>query len=155
MTSRTHILIFLLLTVIFISCDPGIGVAIANKSSSDKEIKVIYPSTFKFPGATQYDLNIRDSVKIFDLTKKEKYTTQAFIPYSSWDTVSRTYTFKLKSNQEALVENRFLTALPTFGQIFIIDNNDTIKLIRHGKDFIKRPKLLLGGTWTHTIKDEQ
>ncbi|MDJ1469901.1 hypothetical protein [Xanthocytophaga flava] len=75
------------------------------------------------------------------------------IPMANWDTVVRTYSFILKANHGAVIESRFLAAFPTFGQVFIINQSDTIKLNKDSKDFIKRPKLFLGGSWTHSIKD--
>jgi hypothetical protein len=154
--------IFTGLTILFIisfsSCDPGISVAIYNRTSTDKTIKVIYPPNFKFPGdtgSTRYNFCFRDSVKTLDLAVKDNYLHPVIIPMSSIDTTERTYSFTLKANYSATVESRFLVALPTFGQIFIINESDTIELKRNGNDFIKRPKLLLGGSWTHTIKDKQ
>lgn len=138
------------------SCDPAIGVALQNKTTTDKTIKVIYPENFKFPrdsGSSEYNFCLCDSVKTFDLSDKDNYLHPYIVPMLTKDTIARTYSFILKPNYSATVESRFLTALPTFGQIFIINQTDTVNLIRHGKDFVKKPKLLLGGSWTHTIKD--
>ncbi|MBX3252822.1 MAG: hypothetical protein KF862_01675 [Chitinophagaceae bacterium] len=138
------------------SCDPSIGVAIQNKTSTEKTIKVIYPANFKFPGdsgGAQNNFCLRDSVKTFDLSDKDSYLNPFIVPMLSKDTVERTYSFVLKPNYSATVEGRSFSSLPTFGQIFIIDQKDTIKLIRYGRDFVKKPKLLLGGSWKHIIKD--
>ena len=157
MTHKVITGLLLLVTISLYSCDPAIGVAIQNKTSTDKNIKVIYPANFKFPGdsgTSQYNFCLRDSVKTFNLAEKDNYLNPLIVPMLSKDTITRTYLFKLKANHSATVESRFLASLPTFGQIFIIDEIDTIKLERHGKDFIKRPKLLLGGSWTHTINKQ-
>lgn len=149
-------IIALILSFALCSCDPAIGVAIQNKTSTNKSIKVIYPANFKLPSdSIPFDFCIRDSVRLFNLKDEEYYLHPTVIPKTDWDTAARTYSFNLPPNYEAIVEQRFLTALPTFGQVFIIDGTDTIKLMRRGRDFIKRPKLLLGGTWSHTIKDKQ
>ena len=153
MTNKT-ITIWILLVVSFSSCDPAIGVVIANKTDTDKQIKVIYPANFKLPGAIEYSFGIRDSVKTYDLNIADNYLHPFVVPRVSWDTIARTYIFNLKTNHSATIESRFLAAYPTYGQIFIIDNKDTVELMRHGKLFIKKPKLTLGGTWTYTITDE-
>ena len=44
---------------------------------------------------------------------------------------------------------------PTYGQVFIIDNHDTIALQPKSKQFKKRPRLMLGGSWTYAIKGGQ
>jgi hypothetical protein len=153
MTSKTITLLFLT-AISFTSCDPGIGLTISNKTSTDKKIKVIYPANFKFPGSTQYSFGIRDSIKTYDLNTADNYLHPFVVPRLSWDTIARTYSFDLKANYSATIESRFLATAPTYGQVFIIDNKDTIELKRHGKIFIKKPKLTLGGTWTYTIKDK-
>ena len=150
----------LLINITFISCDPGIGVVISNKSRVDKNIRVIYPATYKFPINTKDRTN--DSLQTYDHTLTENtistrdyYRYPVKVPLLSLDTVNRTYSFNLKARHEVIIESRWPASLPTFGQIFIIDNIDTIKLIRHGKYFKKRPKLILGGSWTHTINDDK
>jgi hypothetical protein len=151
------------LTILFIgligtlltSCDPSIGVAIENRTKSDKQIMVIYPKEFKFPGDHEYSFGIRDSIKTFDLSIKDNYLKPTRVAKVDWDTLSRTYKFILKSNYSATIESRFLAVFPTWGQIFIIENYDTIKLEPKSKDFIKKPKITLGGVWTHKIIDKK
>ena len=158
MTARNFLVVASIVTVVFYSCDPGIGVVIINKTNADKKIQVIYPPNFKFPGDpgdTHSGFMIRDSIKTFDLAERENYLHPIIIPRMAWDSVARTYSFTLKANHEAVVESRFLAGAPTFGQVFIIDHTDTVRLKNHGGDFIKRPKLSLGGSWTHTIKDNE
>ena len=159
MLNRYSILTFLI-TLTFISCDPGIGVVISNKSKVGKTIRVIYPENFKLPINTKGRTN--DSLQTYDhtLTDNTISTRDYFrypikIPLLSLDTVNRTYSFNLKAKHEIIIESRWPASLPTYGQIFIIDNSDTVKLIRHGKDFKKRPKLMLGGSWTYTITDDK
>jgi hypothetical protein len=155
MATKTTVFFLILLAICLLSCDPAIGVVIANRTTTAKKIKVIYPPDFTFPGDTPHNLGIRDSLKTYDLAVKDKYLHPTVIPMLSWDTVARTYSFNLSANHEAIVESRFLAPFPTFGQVFIIDNTDTVKLQRHGKDFRKRPKLLFGGTWMHKITDNK
>ena len=154
MTNRT-IIILILSIVSFTSCDPAIGVAISNKTSTDKAVKVIYPANFKFPGDIEYSFGIRDSIKTYDLNMTDNYLHPFVVPRLSWDTIARTYSFNLKANHSATIESRFLATDPTYGQIFIIDNTDTVELKKHDKLFIKKPKLTLGGTWTYTITDKK
>lgn len=153
MANRT-IGILILSVFSFTSCDPAIGVAIANKTNTDKQIKVIYPANFKFPGDIEYSFGIRDSIKTYDLNIADNYLHPFVTPRLFWDKVARTYVFNLKANHSATIESRFLATNPTYGQVFIIDNKDTIELKRHGKIFRKKPKLTLGGTWIYTITDK-
>jgi len=154
MTNKT-IVILILSVVSLNSCDPAIGVAISNKTNADKQIKVIYPPDFKFPGDIEYSFGIRDSIKTYNLNIADNYLHPFVVPRLFWDTTARTYAFNLKANHSATIENRFLATYPTYGQVFIIDNIDTVELKRHGKIFKKKPKLTLGGTWTYTITDNK
>lgn len=152
---RTVITSLLFLTICLSSCDPAISVVIANKTNGDKKIKVLYPSGFTFPGDIPYALGIRDSIITYDLFDKDSYLHPLAIPKISWDTTARTYSFFLKENRSAIVESRFLAPFPTYGQVFIINDTDTIKLLTHGKDFKKRPKLAFGGIWIHSITEKK
>jgi hypothetical protein len=154
MTNRiTTILIFAVIS--FSSCDPAIGVVISNKTNTDKQVKVNYPINFKFPGDIEYSFGIRDSILTYDLSIADNYKHPFLVPRILWDTTTRTYSFNLRANHSATIESRFLAADPTYGQIFIIDNKDTVELKRHEKIFKKKPKLTLGGTWTFTIVDKK
>jgi hypothetical protein len=156
---KRYFIISILLALTLISCDPGIGVAISNKSGVDRNIRVIYPENFQFPSNTKEHTN--DSLQTYDHTltgnrnSGDYYNYPGKTPILSSDTVNRSYSFKLKDKHEVIVERRWPASLPTFGQMFIIDNTDTVKLLRRGKDFKKRAKLLLGGTWTHTIAERK
>lgn len=153
MTKRLTILLIGLLGTLLTSCDPAIGVAIENRSKSDKQITVIYPKEFKFPGDHVYSFGVRDSIKTYDLSIKDNYLNPTLVAKVDWDTVSRIYKFILKSNYSATIESRFLAVNPTWGQTFIVDNYDTLRLEPNNKDFVKKPKLTLGGVWTHRIMD--
>jgi hypothetical protein len=154
MFSKTiHLTFLLTLTLALPSCDPGIAVVISNKSNSDKQVKAIYPPNFKLPQNWMYDRH--DSLRIFEIDRSNSYKYPLATPILSIDTVARTYSFLLKPGHKAIVESRWPAGYPTFGQIFIIDNRDTIALERHGEDFIKKPKLLLGGSWTHVIREKR
>ena len=155
-----YFLTFLLLLVILGSCDPRIAVVITNKSKVDKNIRVIYPAHFRLPINSKEGTN--DSLLAYDhsmtgnyISLRDNYRYPLKIPILLLDTVARTYSFNLKAEHEVIIESRWLTSVPTYGQIFIIENADTIELKRHGKIFKKRPQLLLGGSWTYTINDNK
>jgi hypothetical protein len=149
MHSRTGLFLFICMVAIT-ACDPAIGVSIANKTSAPKNIRVIYPEAF----ITRRDTigNIRmDSLKAYDLAITDNYNP-VIIPTQLKDTNARTYSFVLPAGHSAVVESRFLAVHPTYGQLFIIDNKDTVELKRKKSSFVKRPKIWTGGTWTYTIK---
>jgi len=152
MSAKPFIRVYTLLFCLS-SCEPHIFVALKNHTNTDKEIKVIYPPGFKFGGEERFDFTISDSIKTYALDEPTNSANAIIIPFRSSDTIARTYSFILKSNRKAIVEDRGFTAAPTYGQIFVIDNVDTVELKKHGKDFGKKPRLLWGGTWSHTIKD--
>ena len=127
------------------------GLVISNKTGKQQTIKVLYPASFKFPGDYEYNFGIRDSVKTYSFNIKDSYLSPLVVPRLAWDTVARTYSFNLKASHNAIIESWFGATHPTYGQIFIIDNKDTVALKKRSKLFIKRPKLALGGTWTYTI----
>jgi hypothetical protein len=142
---------------LFSSCDPGIAVAISNTTKKDKHIRVIYPQNYTFPGESRHNTGILGALPAYrlDMPAESRHQFREVINYSGWDTAAQTYTFTLKANYRAVVESRIITPFPTFGQVFVIDNTDTVRLEMHGKDFKKKPALFLGGTWTHTIKEKK
>ncbi len=148
-----YFIILTLLTLTLVSCDPAIGVAIVNNSKTDKNIRVEYPPHTRLPLYGRDTTT--DSLKTYDLSLKDRYMHPGKIPILSMDTLKRTYSFNLKAGQEAFVESRFLATHPTYGQVFIIDNTDTVELKKKGKDFVKKPKLSMGGTWKYTITDDK
>jgi hypothetical protein len=135
-------------TVLLNSCDPGIGVVLSNQSSTDKKVEVHYPTNFHYI--------IRDSLTVYNNTAPDsiKWKLHLKTPVLSKDSTKRTYTFVLKAGRDALVEKRWATSAPTYGQVFIIDNKDTVELKPKSKQFKKRPRLMLGGEWKYTIKSE-
>lgn len=149
------ILLLLLLSFCFTSCDPGIGVSISNRTNTGKNIKVLYPEDFRFPGDIQHINGIRDSVKTYDLDMPDSYLHPYVVPRLAWDTIARTYSFHLMANHISTIESRFLAVSPTYGQVFIIDGRDTVELKKHDSGFLKRPRLMFGGTWTYTITDKR
>ncbi len=149
-------IVFLSICFCFISCDPGIGVVISNRTAVERNIRVIYPEHFSLP--VNFNDQTNDSLQSYDLAALDRlkntadyYKHLVRIPILSLDTVNRTYTFNLKAGHKVIIESRWPSALPTFGQTVIIDNTDTIRLTKKGTDFRKKPKLMLGGTWTFTI----
>jgi len=135
-------------------------VSVTNKSTTDKNIRVRYPANFRLPLNSKeltndtlqgYDLSLTgDAISI-----RDKYRYPVKIPVLMLDTIARTYSFILKAGQEVYVESRFPAASPTYGQVFIIGNTDTVVLKRHGKIFKKEPKLLPGCSWNYTIREQQ
>ncbi len=153
MTRRSPFNTLLLLAALMpalLSCDPGISVVIINGSKADKHIRVIYPPGFKKPFGMQAEG--ADSIMIYTADGAPDQKSVQKTPVLTSDTLERTYSFLLKAGQEAVVESRSMTAQPTYGQFFIIDNNDTVELKQKDRQFVKRPKLMLGGAWTYTIK---
>lgn len=144
-----HFIILSFFSLTAVSCDPAIGVAIANRSATDKNIRVEYPPHFRLPFYSHE--GSYDSLRTYDLSLKNKYMHPGKTPIFDMDTLKKTYSFNLKARHEAFVESRSLTSKPTYGQFFIINNVDTVVLKKGGKDFIKKSKLSIGGTWKHTI----
>jgi hypothetical protein len=151
---RTKTLL-LLSAIALTSCDPGIAVVISNKSKTDKNVRVIYPPDFKFPADGKIGIN--DSVETIDesdYTKAgERFSNTVRVPILSMDTAARTYSFDLKAGHRVAIESRWPAGSPTYGQRVIIDNTDTVELRKEGKEFRKKPKLVLGGSWIYTISD--
>ena len=131
------------------SCDPGIGVVLSNQSATDKKVEVHYPTNFVY--------RFGDSLIVYSNTAPDsiKWKLNLTTPVLSKDTTKRTYTFILKAGMDAIVERRWPATNPTYGQVFIIDNKDTIALQSKSKQFKKRPRLMLGGSWTYAIKGGQ
>jgi hypothetical protein len=152
---KIRFFVFLLFPVFLISCQPGISVVIANRSATDKEIRVAYPANFKLP--MDVDLRSIDSLTIYNLNEhyfssRDRVMAARRIPVVSLDTVARSWSFHLKAGHKAIVESRWPASRPTYGQVFII-NADTIELKKHEKVFVKQPKLYSGGSWTYTITE--
>lgn len=157
MTVKSSVAITLLSSICLLACGPSAFVAISNETNTDKRIKAIYPPKFILPGEVEGPLSSGkpDSIETYNLASEDIYKGKKFIPITSRDTVTRTYSFVLKANQRALIEARSFKGAPTYKQIFIIDDTDTVKLVRRGKAFEKRPKLMWGGTWEYYITDGQ
>jgi hypothetical protein len=148
--NRKILLIVMAFSYLFTSCDPAIAVAISNKTTQDKHIQGVWPAgtpMVRYSGDKH-----GDSLRAFDLNIADYYNSIKMIPLESIDTVTGRYSFVLKPGYQAIVESRFLAVYPTFGQVFIIDQSDTVQLVHRGKGFRKRPKIWLGGTWKHEIK---
>ena len=134
-----------------------VSVIIDNKSKVEKNIRVYYPSNFKMP--IDESLGANDSLKTYDhtltdntISVRDYYRYPSKTPILSLDTIVRIYSFNLKAKHEVVVEFRQQKNVPTYGQVFIINNVDTIEIKKHGKVFKKEPKLLPGGSWVYTIK---
>ncbi len=115
----------------------------------------MYPAHFRLPinridrtndSLLTYDHTLTDNA----ISTRDYYRYPVKIPILSLDTVNRTYSFNLKANHEVIVESRWSVSTPTYGQMFIIDNLDTVELKKQGKIFKKR-----GGSWTYIINDNK
>jgi hypothetical protein len=149
-------LLTLLLSLFFlVACNPGISVVISNNTASAREIKVIYPENFELPHDWYYDYYPapRGSVRTYKLNIPFKYNKIAtVVSCTHFDTAARTYTFTLPANYKAVVESRLNYSSPTYEQVFIIDNADTVILKKRSKKFKSKPPLFLRSSWVYTIK---
>jgi hypothetical protein len=159
MLSRFFIIVFVL-TVSCISCVTGIEVVIKNRSQSDKNIRVDYPANLKLPINNISRTN--DSLNTYDHTlTANAISTRDYYRYPDktaiimLDTINRTYSFNLKPGHDVIIESRWTEhSKPTYGQLFIINNSDTVELIKRGGKFKKSPKLSSGGSWIYTINEQ-
>jgi len=156
---RKYFYLILLLPLFITSCIVGTEVAVINKSKTDKNITVHYPADFRFPVSIKG--NGKDSLNAYDISKTENaITTRDYYRYpvkvhiSSLDTLNRTYSFTLKTGYKLILQDVYPTVTPAFGQVFIIDNTDTVMFDRSRKFFKKSPKMGKGGSWKYTITDD-
>lgn len=148
MTPGRYYITFCVLAIVLAACDPGIGVVIRNESSQDKYIQVKYPASMRdlYTNRPQYVDTI--------MTYTDEPKSGKFTPMLSSDTIARTYSFNLKAGEYAIVESRWPATQPTFGQVFIIGNTDTVNLKPRSKLFKRKRFFFVGGTWTYVIKQE-
>jgi hypothetical protein len=145
MRLRPYQALFINLIFLFSSCDPGIGVLISNHTKESKHIQAKYPNNASF----RYWISRTDSLMIYDAAANESKN----IPILNNDTVNSRYEFDVPAGRSVLLEHHMGTH-PTYGQSFLIDRRDTIRLTEKNGDFRKKPKLLLGGAWIYTIKEK-
>jgi hypothetical protein len=128
------------------SCYTPTQVKIENKSSVNKNIKVHYPESYQPPhdSLPGYDHELTDNA----ISIRDYYRYPVRTSVLSLDTVNRTYEFVIRPKHEVIIESFYPSRRPTYGQVFIIDNTDTVTLDRKRKDFTKR-----GGVWSYAIKD--
>ncbi len=151
--SKTPFPVFLLLAIALPSCDPAIGVRLVNQTQTEKYIRASYPEGFPI-SFDRWQRN-QDSLKTYDEAMPDNYRHPVKIPALDLDTIAGTYAFHLKPGYSVLVESRAMTAYPAYGQVFIIDQRDTVILTEKGSPFVKRPKIMLGGEWTYVIKEKK
>ena len=149
--SGNAVVLTLFLTLTLSACFEPKQTVIHNRSGADRNIRVLYPAGLTHPydpiTDTPFLLNAYDHTLTENaISSRDYYRYYTRIPIQALDTINRSYTFFLKAKHEVIIEARWSASTPTFGQVFIIDNTDTIYLKRRGKDFKKR-----GGSWTHTI----
>jgi len=126
-------------------CDPAFRVVICNKSTASKTIQVLYPKTVRHPPD--------DSLFIYNVTANS-YGYPLKIPVFAKDTVLRTYSFILQPGLDATVGMVDLghNGYPMFEQMAIINNKDTVLLVRKNKLIVKQFKFM-ETTWKYTISD--
>jgi len=141
--------LFLFAVLALASCDPAVGVVIANKTNADRKIKVFY--TDEMPSPHEQIVGY-DSIWTYPNGKLYGGSSSK-IPVMLNDTSARFFCFVLRPGYTAFIENIHLGTRPRYGKVIIIDDADTIRLIRHGKDFNKG-FAVMGGIWTHSIRDK-
>ena len=109
-----------------------------SKSLVDKNIRVTFPISFKFP-------NYQDSLQAWDLsntqnafTERDRYRYSLRIPISI-DTAERTFSFTLKAGHEVTVLGQ-PTSLSTIKNTSVIADSDTLKYMRQN------------GCWIYSIR---
>jgi len=138
--------------VILVSCNYGFSVKLSNKTRESKTVQVIYPEDYNLPSVIAsgrlegYDHSLTQNA----ITSRDYHRYPVTTKLISLDTINRSYTFELKSLHDVTIESRYPGKRPQFGQVFIIDEKDTVVLSRHGKDFRKRY-----GLWSHTIVEKK
>ena len=130
----------------FASCDPFHSLVVSNASKEDKRIQIVLPPEAynAFP--------LRDSLLFESQDKKDNIPTKTVKRPVNQDSLTKSYSFVLPSNQNAILESGF-GARPILNQKIIIDNTDTIIVKPKAKRVKKKPKLSLGGEYKVTITD--
>ena len=123
---------------ILLSCNQGTAIVITNSSSTDKTLRVTFPTSVQL-------LNRQDSLQAWDLSNtendistREKYRYSLKIP-AIVDTSSKTLFFTLKSGHEVTAFGH-LTQRSTIEKTFVVSDADTLEYERKG------------GCWTYIIR---
>lgn len=129
------------------SCDPGYSLVIRNRSARPRNITIIYPDSLA-PVSKVSQHNRNDSLTISSRhfgTRKDvlvgKKTKSWVSPY--------VHTFTLEESGVVLTEHGFGVA-PAH-QLIVIDGTDTLDTWEDTRLLKKRPRLMLGGTYTLTL----
>jgi hypothetical protein len=146
--NRQSILILIVPVILtFSSCYYPAQVVIHNKSGAAKNIRVSYPSGYRvitdndsLPG---YDHTLTDDA----FSSRDYHRYGVHIPLENLDTVNKTFSFCLKDKHQVIVETTWPASALPWGQLFIINEIDTVILKRKSSDFKKR-----GGSWTYIMK---
>jgi hypothetical protein len=142
-----------LLSIAMGSCWEPMQVVINNKSAVDQDIHVKYPpnSRLVIDGIP----HVNDTLQAYDhtltanaISTRDYFRYPVKIAVQSLDTINRTYFIQLKAKHQVVVEARRKASALPWGQLFIMDNTDTVELRRRGGAFKKR-----GGSWTYVIQD--
>lgn len=140
----SRLFVVVIVISIFTSCDPGYSVILSNKSDRDIAVTAVYPDAFK--------KHLTDTLGTFDnriKANRRKDSDYGSSVVFARDTNLNTYSFVLKANQGVVVEGAAFAAYPTWGQLFILDNKDSVVLSAKKNKF--RRSWFIGGNWTYTI----
>jgi hypothetical protein len=123
-------------------------VVIHNKSGTDKNIRVLYPSNHTRSLANTDTLSGYDHTLTANAFSSRDYHRYGVnIPIENLDTVNKAFSFLLRDKHQVIVETTWPISTMPWGQSFIINNSDTVTLLRKGKRFKKQ-----GATWIYTVK---
>ena len=122
-------ILFVLISGVLYSCDPGYNVILSNKSKTDRHIKVIDVNENRVLSTDSLSIAHTSDQKYFtDVTRKETVTVE--------NTSSDSYAFILEKGKEVRLQGGI--AWPNLKEKIIIDGSDTIMLTKDKRSVIKR-----------------
>ena len=122
-------ILFVLISGMLYSCDPGYNVILSNKSQTARHIKVIDVNENKVLST--------DSISVADTSDQEFFTGATPKEIVNVEkTSSDSYTFILEKGKEALLQNGI--GGPNLNEKIIVEESDTIWLNKDKRSVIKR-----------------
>jgi len=122
-------ILFVLISGVLYSCDPGYNVILSNKSKTDRHIKVIDVNENRVLSTDSLSIAHPSDQKYFtDATRKETVTVE--------NTSSDSYAFILEKGKEVRLQGGI--GWPNLKEKIIIDGSDTIMLTKDKRSVIKR-----------------
>jgi hypothetical protein len=143
MSPSKFVLGFFILTLT--ACDPFHSLVVSNDSKQDKSIQIVMPDE------VYNSFGLRDSLLFESNEKKGNVQTKTVKRPVTKDSLTKSYSFVLPSQQNAIIE--FGLGARPIKQKIIIDNTDTVIVKPNSKRIKKKPKLALGGEYKLTIID--